>query len=139
MSKKRCASLPDLFLSFDSSDIDGFPDSGAGKIPHLAIKALGKEGRQAPVAQSPQSKLTNEPSRIFSADERYFTDKEVAARFGVSRPTVWRWTKGNFGFPQPIQVSPGTTRWRSSDIYRFEQQLAFGNAALKQHGKRDGL
>ena len=56
-------------------------------------------------------------------DERYLTVGEVAKRFGVSRPTIWRWAKAG-GFPSPFEVSSGTTRWRLSDLRAFEATLA---------------
>ncbi len=29
------------------------------------------------------------------------SDKEVREMFGISQPTLWRWTK-NVGFPEPV-------------------------------------
>lgn len=49
----------------------------------------------------------------------YLTDRQAAARYSVSRNTVWRWAKdGNF--PKPIHLSPQCTRWRRSDIVAWE-------------------
>jgi predicted DNA-binding transcriptional regulator AlpA len=44
------------------------------------------------------------------------TDHEVAALLGVSRATVWNWTRGNDGFPQPRRLSRGATRWMRAEI-----------------------
>lgn len=44
------------------------------------------------------------------ADERYLSDKQVAERFGVSRPTIWRWVKTEKAFPHPVSLSSGTSR-----------------------------
>jgi prophage regulatory protein len=55
-----------------------------------------------------------EPERPF------LSDVAVAARYAVSRPTIWRWTKAQCGFPQPIKVSSGTTRWRLEDLQRYD-------------------
>lgn len=42
---------------------------------------------------------------------------EVAAMFGVSRATIWRWaSSGNL--PKPIKLGPNTTRWRTADLER---------------------
>ena len=38
--------------------------------------------------------LDGKPSVATSPDERYLTDKQVAARYGVSRQTPWRWAEG---------------------------------------------
>lgn len=50
----------------------------------------------------------------------YLTDKQVADRFGVSRPTVWRWVRSENGFPKPVTLSAGCSRWRLSDIEAWE-------------------
>jgi predicted DNA-binding transcriptional regulator AlpA len=48
---------------------------------------------------------------------------DVARRFSVSVPTIWRWAKTRPEFPKPVPLSPGTTRWRVSDLVAFEQSL----------------
>lgn len=53
----------------------------------------------------------------------FLSDVEVAKRYGVSRPTIWRWCQTNPGFPAPKQISPGTTRWALSDLQAFDAQL----------------
>ena len=50
----------------------------------------------------------------------YVSDKQVAERYGVSRPTVWRWLKTDSTFPKPISLSPGCTRWRLDEIEAWE-------------------
>lgn len=53
--------------------------------------------------------------------DNFLSDKVVAGRYGVSRATIWRWAQsGRFQFPQPVKLSPGCTRWRSSDIEQWE-------------------
>ena len=59
-------------------------------------------------------------------DERYLCDRAVAARFGVSRQTVWRWAKSSAKFPKPVVISPGTTRWLLSDLIAYELELRGG-------------
>lgn len=47
------------------------------------------------------------------------SDSQLAARFGVSRATIWRWV--SLGkFPSPIKLSPGCTRWRLADVEAWE-------------------
>lgn len=81
-------------------------------------KASAQKGLQAP--DFPHD-ILNEP------ECRFFSDKDVAKRYGVSRPTIWRWVKNNSAFPAPIQLSPGTTRWKLSDLQTYEHSL---NTAL---------
>ena len=56
--------------------------------------------------------------------ERYLTVRDVAQRFAVSIQTVWRWAKERSEFPKPVELSPGTTRWRMSDLIAFECGLS---------------
>lgn len=48
-------------------------------------------------------------------DNRYLTDKEVAAIYGVARATVWRWV-GDGTLPAPIKIGGNTTRWHGEAI-----------------------
>lgn len=50
----------------------------------------------------------------------FMTDRQVAERYGVTQPTIWRWTKETPGFPQPVKLSPGCTRWKLADLEAFE-------------------
>lgn len=54
----------------------------------------------------------------------FMSDRQVAERYGVSAPTVWRWVKDQAGFPQPVKLSPGCTRWRLADLEAFEKTKA---------------
>ncbi len=56
--------------------------------------------------------------------KKYITDKEVAERYGVSVPTIWRWVKTIEGFPQPVKLTTGTTRWSLSDLDNWEKSQA---------------
>ncbi|MDF2578238.1 MAG: hypothetical protein K0S74_1722 [Chlamydiales bacterium] len=54
-------------------------------------------------------------------DVTYFLrDTEVAIRYGISRPTIWRWVKLN-KFPKPIKLGAGSTRWRLADLEIWER------------------
>jgi predicted DNA-binding transcriptional regulator AlpA len=44
----------------------------------------------------------------------------VATRYRVGIATVWRWVKEQDGFPEPVRLSKGTTRWLEADLVRFE-------------------
>ncbi len=50
----------------------------------------------------------------------FLRDTEVAQRYNISRPTVWRWVKdGNF--PKPIRLGGGSSRWKLEDLESWEQ------------------
>jgi prophage regulatory protein len=51
------------------------------------------------------------------------TDHQVAARFGVSRSTIWRWQREG-DFPKAVRLGPGLTRWRLSDLEVWESTRA---------------
>lgn len=50
---------------------------------------------------------------------QYLSDKTVASRYDTSRNTVWRWTREG-KLPKPVRLSNGTTRWKLSDLERWE-------------------
>lgn len=52
---------------------------------------------------------------------QYISDLQLAARYNVSRSTIWRWRARGI-LPDPVELSPGTTRWKSGDIERFERE-----------------
>ncbi len=52
--------------------------------------------------------------------EVYLSDKQLAARWSVHYLTPRRWVKDDPTFPQPIKLTPGTCRWKLSDIEAWE-------------------
>jgi predicted DNA-binding transcriptional regulator AlpA len=44
----------------------------------------------------------------------------VAERFGVSTKTVWSWLSSDPTFPKPFKLSERCTRWKKSEIDRWE-------------------
>ncbi len=56
-------------------------------------------------------------------EERYLSDHQVAARFDISKATVWRWNDNNPDFPRRIKLSPGTSRWKLSELILFEAKM----------------
>ncbi len=50
----------------------------------------------------------------------YLTDNQVAQRYGVRRASVWRWVQ-NHGFPKPVKLSPGCSRWNLSTLEKWEK------------------
>jgi len=51
----------------------------------------------------------------------YLTDRQAAQLFSVSRCSIWRWIKES-NFPKPVKFSKGCTRWKLSDIEKWEQE-----------------
>lgn len=65
----------------------------------------------------------------------YLSVKEVAARFGVSVPSVWRWAKApDIDFPKPIHIV-NMTKWRLSDIEAFEAHCAENPRTRKPYAR----
>jgi len=61
---------------------------------------------------------------------RYLTDRDLVARFSVSRATIWRWVSE--GFLTPVRLTPGTTRFLLADIETFEAQRRAASAVSGQ-------
>ena len=47
--------------------------------------------------------------------QKYFSDSQLATRYGVSRATIWRWAKRGI-LPPPVQISPGCSRWNGEQL-----------------------
>ena len=60
---------------------------------------------------------------------RYVSDRFLADRYGVTRQTIWDWTKTKADFPQPIKFSDRCTRWRLGDAEAWEATQAEQSAA----------
>lgn len=54
--------------------------------------------------------------------QKFVTDRQLAARYAVSRASIWRWVSSG-QLPQPIHLASGTTRWNLEDVERHEQKL----------------
>jgi len=50
---------------------------------------------------------------------QYLSDTNLSDRYGKSRATIWRWVR-HYQFPKPVKLSPGCTRWKLSDIEKWE-------------------
>lgn len=55
-------------------------------------------------------------------NQEYFSDTQLAKRYGVSRQTPWRWVREG-RFPDPIKLSECCTRWSLASIKEWEQSL----------------
>jgi predicted DNA-binding transcriptional regulator AlpA len=65
----------------------------------------------------------------------YLKDTQLAERFGVDRVTIWKWVKRG-GFPKPVKLSPGCTRWRMADIEAWEAKISEGERVVSEVQKR---
>ena len=55
--------------------------------------------------------------------EYYLSDKDLSARWGVARPTIWRWHRQKPSFPKCVKLTAGCSRWRLSEIEAWEASL----------------
>jgi prophage regulatory protein len=55
----------------------------------------------------------------------FLSDKDLGERYQVHRTTIWRWIK-TCGFPKPVTLSPGCTRWQETVIQSWEASKAEG-------------
>ncbi|WP_417743780.1 helix-turn-helix transcriptional regulator [Salipiger sp.] len=79
------------------------------------------EPKSAVLAKTPRAAELAKPRK--QLPKLFLKDSEVAERYSISRPTVWRWAKSRPGFPQPIPLAEGTTRWAIADLEAFERSL----------------
>jgi|LNAP01.1.fsa_nt_gb predicted DNA-binding transcriptional regulator AlpA len=64
---------------------------------------------------------------------KFLSDRDLAARYSIGRTTVWRWLADG-RLPAPVQLTPGTTRWRLIDIEEFESKRLAASTAAAQEG-----
>ena len=60
------------------------------------------------------------------ANHRFLSVGEVALRYSVSVPTIWRWQK-NGTLPRCYQIGPGTSRWLVAELDAHDRQLPQGS------------
>lgn len=58
----------------------------------------------------------------------FLTDVQLAARYAVSRATIWRWSRFE-DFPDPVSLSPNCTRWRLVEVEKWEAAKTEAGAA----------
>ncbi|MEO4044334.1 AlpA family phage regulatory protein [Hoeflea sp. CAU 1731] len=104
----------------DSSD----QSTSFDKEKEAALHTLEDETPAAIPVDIPPSRTVHVPNLgLRPSPVIYLSVLDLCERFNVSKATIWRWTKSTPGFPQPIKLSPGTTRWRESEIQVFENGL----------------
>lgn len=50
----------------------------------------------------------------------YLSDRTLAKRYDVSRSTIWRWSSEG-QLPQPVKIHGTSTRWKLSDLEKWEK------------------
>ena len=60
---------------------------------------------------------------------KYMRVKQVAARYGVSSATIWRWSNDLDGFPKPLRIKRGTTAWSEAELDDFDRRAEDGRRA----------
>jgi len=56
----------------------------------------------------------------------FITDKQVAERYAISRPSVWRWVREQH-MPPPEAIGPNTKRWRVKTLDDWDSQRVRGS------------
>ena len=84
-----------------------------------------QESRSTPATPKKRKAKTTaiQSPHVHSANsfaERYLTVLEVAQRYGLSKSSVWRLAGEDKGFPQPLKLAEGTTRWQLSKLLEYE-------------------
>lgn len=110
----------DLFRDFEMEEKTS-PENPEPQVLQAPLK------RKTP---SPKAK-SQEVVALHPTQERYLTDKDVGARFGVCRQTVWRWIQKKT-FPEPVKLTQKSTRWKLSDLVTYEVSLSGGSKSARQ-------
>lgn len=129
MTDKQESLFPEVFAEKSDAVIKG--SQGRPDTLRLPTDASVPHPRVRPAAVRPTPPSIAEPGadvpvRSYSQQEgaeSYLSVRQVADRFAVSVQTVWRWKNEGFGFPTPVAVTPGTTRWRMTELVAFERGI----------------
>jgi predicted DNA-binding transcriptional regulator AlpA len=54
---------------------------------------------------------------------KYYSDKDLADSYDVSRQTIWRWVRLGLLDP-PVKLGPNTSRWTGAHKEKFEAARA---------------
>jgi predicted DNA-binding transcriptional regulator AlpA len=127
---------------------DALPDSDQGVLFDDML-SLPPPRVATPVRSSPSAEKVQDPPQRVVSDiqivstfskgqttaapngEAYLSVKEVAKRYGVSVPTIWRRAADAGPFPTPHKLFEGTTRWSLSDLTAFEDYIKATQGAAK--------
>lgn len=73
--------------------------------------------------QSGEPTRSKSPKRKSPDEAVHLKVQEVAAWYGVSVATIWRYNNDLPGFPRGHKLSPGTTRWFRSELEAFDEKF----------------
>jgi prophage regulatory protein len=85
-------------------------------------KARRKRRKQEKASEGSQeigSEEVVEAQTLPLPEQKFFSVKQVAKRWAVSVPTIWRWSSLGI-IPKPIALGPGTTRWQLEELEGHE-------------------
>ena len=51
--------------------------------------------------------------------QSFYSDRQLATRYSVTRQTIWRWTREGV-MPKPMRIGKAATRWDGSVIQAWE-------------------
>jgi predicted DNA-binding transcriptional regulator AlpA len=94
----------------------GMPKAKTARPLRLRKQERKPRAETAPPIRQPLPCHPTSPARFLNV-------RDVAARYRVSVPTIWRWLKNGKSLPAPIHLSNGTTRWRIADLDAFDDAL----------------
>jgi len=57
--------------------------------------------------------------------EQLLRVSEVAEMFGVSKASIWNWTKDNPNFPKPAKLTSKVTVWKLSELNKYVDKYIF--------------
>ena len=52
--------------------------------------------------------------------QSFYSDKQLAERYGVTRQSIWRWVREGH-MPKPMRIGLAATRWDFASIQKWEQ------------------
>lgn len=133
---------PEPDLALHGSSAEAAPQSDAAMVRESDRATHGVDQEARPVSAGMPKAKTARPLRLRNQERKpraetappirpplrrdptspasFLSVRNVAARYEVSVPTIWRWLKNGKGFPAPFHLSNGTTRWRIADLDAFE-------------------
>lgn len=133
MSSDQDFSSPSLFDDATDPQDSVIPQAASGSItapnadslpiePAAAKNSRPKPFRTKVTPKSAPAVAGNQKMADGRDEPAYLSARQLAKRYSVSIATIWRWAKTTDGFPKPIELTPGTTRWAVVDLLVFEQR-----------------
>jgi len=132
MSPAQDFSSPSFFDDATDPQESVIPQAASGSIPapdgdNLPIKPASAKNNRPKLSRT---KVTSKSVPAVAGNQKmangrdepaYLSARQLAKRYSVGIATIWRWAKTIDGFPKPIELTPGTTRWAVIDLLVFEQ------------------